>query len=263
MTTAAFFILGISAYNLLRNKGEQQLFRSSFRWASVYGAIAVVLVILVGHTQAQHMIEAQPMKMAAAEALWETEDPASMSLLTIGNLAGTEEVWSIRIPRLLSLLSYNQLEGEVKGIDELQTMYSAQFGPDNYVPILPVTYWSFRLMVGAGFLMAALAAYSLYRVMRAQIGHPSRLFKLLPWAIGLPYLANTAGWILTEMGRQPWIVFGLQKTSEAVSPNLSPGTVLFSLIAFTLVYAALIAADVYLLAKYARPAEATAAAAAG
>jgi cytochrome d ubiquinol oxidase subunit I len=255
MTTAAFFVLGISAYNLFREKGEVALFKRSFQWATIYGVIAVVLVILVGHSQAQHMVEAQPMKMAAAEALWETEDPASMSLLTIGNLAGTQEVWSIRVPGLLSFLAYNQLEGEVKGINELQLMYEAEYGPDNYVPNLPVSYWSFRIMVGAGFLMAVLAFYSLYRVMRRQIRRSKRLLKLLPLAIILPYLANSTGWILTEMGRQPWIVFGLQKTADAVSPNLGVGTVLFSLIAFTLVYAALIGADIFLLAKYARPVE--------
>ncbi|MFP3853532.1 MAG: cytochrome ubiquinol oxidase subunit I [Anaerolineales bacterium] len=258
MSTAAFFVLGISAYNLLRDKGETKLFQRSFQWAAVYGVIAVFLVTLVGHSQAQHMIEAQPMKMAAGEALWETEDPASMSLITIGNLEGTEEVWSIRVPKLLSLLAYNQFDGEVKGINELQAMYESEYGPGNYAPNLPISYWSFRIMVGAGFLMLALSLYALYRVLKGEITNSRRLMLLLPWAIALPYIANSAGWIFTEMGRQPWIVFGLQKTSEAVSPNLAPGTILFSLLAFTLIYTALIAADVFLLAKFARPSESAA-----
>lgn len=253
ITTAGFFVLGISAYNLLRGGGEPTLFRRSFRWASVYAVIGTLLVILIGHSQAQHMVEVQPMKMAAGEALWESEDPASLSLLTIGDLSGTREVWSLRVPRALSLLSYNRLEGEVKGLNELQAEYQQQYGPGNYVPPLPISYWSFRLMIGAGFAMLAIGAIAFYRVLRRSIEGSERLLKLLPWAIALPYLANSTGWIFTEVGRQPWIVFGLQKTAEAVSPNLTVGMLLFSLIAFTLVYGALIAADVYLLAKYARP----------
>jgi cytochrome d ubiquinol oxidase subunit I len=253
MTTAAFFVLGISACNLLHGHEQNPLFRRSFRWASVYGAVAVALVILIGHSQAQHMVEAQPMKMAAAEALWQTSDPAPMSLLTIGDLSGTREIWSIRIPRLLSFLAYNRLDGRILGLNDLQRAYEIQYGPGNYIPILPVTYWSFRLMVGAGFLMLALAFYALVLVMRGRFPQHKRLFRWLPYAIGLPYLANTTGWLLTEMGRQPWIVFGLQKTADAASPNVSAGMLSFSIIVFTLIYGFLMALDVYLLARNARP----------
>jgi cytochrome d ubiquinol oxidase subunit I len=249
ITTAAFFVLGISAYNLIRKHPASGLFRRSIGWATVYAVVGTVLVILVGHNQAQHMVKAQPMKMAAGEALWRTEDPASMSLITIGDLSGTREVWSLRVPRLLSLLAYNRLDGEVKGINDLQQQYESEYGPGDYVPSLPVSYWSFRIMVGAGFLMAALALWALVHVLRGSIPAANRLLPVLPWAIGLPYLANSTGWIFTEVGRQPWIVFGLQKTADAVSPNLSAGAILFSLVAFGLVYAVLIGVDVYLLAK--------------
>jgi len=254
MTTAAFFVLGISAFNLLRGKREDPLFRRSFRWASVYGTVAVALVILIGHSQAQHMVLAQPMKMAAAEALWETSDPAPLSLLTIGDLSGTREVWSIRIPRALSFLAYNRFDGQIIGLNDLQRAYEIRYGPGNYIPLLPVTYWSFRLMVGAGFLMLGLAAYALILAMRGRFPQQGRLFRWLPFAIALPYLANTTGWLLTELGRQPWIVFGLQKTSEAASPNVSTGMLIFSIICFTLIYGLLMALDVYLLARDARPA---------
>jgi cytochrome d ubiquinol oxidase subunit I len=253
MTTAAFFVLGISAYNLLRGHAQNPLFRRSFRWASVYGTIAVALVILIGHSQAQHMVQAQPMKMAAAEALWQTSDPAPMSLLTIGDLSGTREVWSIRVPRLLSFLAYNRFDGQILGLNDLQRAYEMQYGPGNYVPILPVTYWSFRLMVGAGFLMLAIGFYALVLVMRDHFPQLGRAFRWLPYAIALPYLANTTGWLLTEMGRQPWIVFGLQKTADAASPNVSTGMLVFSIIIFTLIYGFLMALDVYLLARNARP----------
>jgi cytochrome d ubiquinol oxidase subunit I len=252
MTTAAFFILGISAYHLMRGSDEGGFFTRSFRWGTVAGTIAIVLVILVGHSQAQHMIEAQPMKMAAAEALWETEDPASMSIFTIGNLEGTREIFSIRIPNLLSLLAYNRLDGEVQGINELQIAYEDQYGPGVYYPPMAVSYWTFRIMVGAGFLMLALAAYALFIVLRDRITSPRRFLRWLPFAIALPYLANTSGWIFTEVARQPWIVFGLQLTQDAVSPSVSTIELIISLIAFTLIYALLMGAAVFLLSKYAR-----------
>ncbi|MGA9533509.1 MAG: cytochrome ubiquinol oxidase subunit I [Anaerolineales bacterium] len=255
ITTAAFFVLGICAYNLIRGEGPTAMFERSLRWATVYAVLGTVLVILVGHNQAQHMVQVQPMKMAAGEALWETQDPASMSLITIGDLSGTREVWSLRVPRLLSLLAYNQLDGEVKGINELQAQYEQTYGPGNYIPPLPLSYWAFRAMVGAGFLMAALALWALLRVLQDRIHASTRLLRFLPWAMGLPYLANSTGWIFTEVGRQPWIVFGLQKTADAVSTQVTVGTILFSLIAFALVYAILIGVDVYLMARYARPTE--------
>ena len=252
MTTAAFFILSISAYHLLRGGDEGGFFKRSFHWGTVAGMIAIVLVILVGHSQAQHMIEAQPMKMAAAEALWETEEPASMSLFTIGNLSGTREVFSIRVPGLLSLLAYNRFDGEVRGINELQIAYEDQYGPGVYYPPMAVSYWTFRLMVGAGFLMLALAAYALYLALRNRIQDAGRFLRWLPFAIVLPYLANATGWIFTEVARQPWIVFGLQRTRDAVSPSVSTGELIISLIAFTLIYALLMGTAIYLLSKFAR-----------
>ncbi len=253
MTTGAFFVLGISAYHLLRRREtDWEVFRRSFQIAVVYGAVGTVLVIFLGHSQAQHMVQAQPMKMAAAEALWESENPASFSLLTIGNEAEQRDVFAIRIPRLLSLLAYNRLDGEVKGIKNLQAEYERKYGPGNYAPPIAITYWSFRIMVGAGLLMALLALYGVYLLANDRFTTQTRYLQVLMWAIALPYLANSTGWLLTELGRQPWIVFGLQKTAEAVSPTVSGGMVLFSTIAYTLLYGALMVADVYLLSKYAR-----------
>jgi len=250
-TTAAFFVMGISAYHLLKKK-DIELFRHSFQIAAIVGTISIVLVVLNGHSQAQHMVETQPMKMAAAEALWETENPASFSVLTIGNLSQTRSVFQIRLPRLLSLLAYNQLTGAVDGINNLQAQYQQTYGPGNYVPPVAFAYWSFRGMVGAGFAMVALAGYALFMVMGDMYEIRPRVLKLFMWAIALPYLANTAGWLLTELGRYPWVVFGLMKIENAVSPTVSAGSVLISLIGFTLVYGVLMVADIYLLAKYAK-----------
>jgi cytochrome d ubiquinol oxidase subunit I len=252
MATAGFFVLGISAYHLLKKGQDHDLFRRSFRMAVVYALVGVALVGMVGHTQAQHMVQTQPMKMAAAEALWESEDPAAMSLFTIGNERAREDVLAIKLPAVLSLLSYNRLEGEVKGIKNIQAEYEQLYGPGDYVPPVALTYWSFRLMVGPGVLLGVAALYGLYLAMRGREERQSWFLRLLLWLVPLPYLANTAGWLMTELGRQPWIVFGLMRVEEAVSPTVSAGAVLTTLLGFALVYGALMAADLYLLVKYAK-----------
>ena len=251
--TGAFFVMGISAYHLLK-KSNPDLFKRSFQIAAILGAISIVLVVLDGHSQAQHMVQTQPMKMAAAEALWDSEDPASFSILTIGDLAQRRDVFAIRLPRMLSLLAYNQLTGKVQGIYNLQAQYEQTYGPGNYIPPVAVTYWSFRLMVGAGFLMAALALYALFMVMGEMYENRPAVLKLFLWAIALPYLANTAGWLMTELGRSPWVVFGLMKIGDAISPAVSGGEALLTLLGFTLIYGALMVADIYLLTKYAKSA---------
>jgi len=211
-----------------------------------------VLVILNGHSQAQHMVDTQPMKMAAAEALYESENPASFSLLTIGDLSQRREVFAIRIPHLLSFLAYNQLSGEVQGINDLQAQYQNTFGPGNYIPPVAVIYWSFRIMAGAGFAMAALGLYALFMVMGEMFENRPKVLVLFVYAMALPYLANTFGWLMTELGRAPWTVFGLIKLEDSVSPTVTGASVLISLIGFTLIYGALMIADIYLLTKYAK-----------
>jgi cytochrome d ubiquinol oxidase subunit I len=249
-TTGALFTLGISAYFLFRKK-QVDFFQKSFQIAAVFGVISVFLVTLIGHTQGQQMVKTQPMKMAAAEALWESENPASFSLLTIVDQKKQEDIFSIRIPTILSFLSYNRFDGEVKGIKDIQSEYEQKYGPGNYIPPITINYWSFRAMVGAGFLMLLLTALSLYWIMTKKL-LKVKLLKFFPLAIGLPYLANTSGWILTEVGRQPWVVFGYLQTSDAVSPNLTVGMLWSSVIGFTVIYGALMAVDIYLLVKYAK-----------
>jgi len=250
-TTGAFFVLGISAYHILRRK-QTELFERSFKIAAVFGIISIFLVTLVGHNQAQRMVHLQPMKIAAAEGLLETENPASFSLITIINQKTLTPIVSIRIPRALSLLAYNQLTGEVKGVNELQAEFVSRHGPGNYIPSIFMTYWAFRIMVGVGMLMLLLAAYALYRTMRKQVTAKTWLMDLFPFTLFLPYLANSTGWILTEMGRQPWVVYNLLKTSQGASINLTTGMIITSLIVFTLVYGLLMGVDVFLLSKYAR-----------
>lgn len=257
-TTAAVFMAGISAYHLYRRKNED-FFMKSFRLAVLFGFISAFLVVLAGHSQGQLMVKTQPMKMAAAEALWETEDPASFSLFTIVDEKNQKDVINLRIPTILSLLSYNQFTGEVKGINEMQAAYELQFGPGNYIPPISIPYWSFRVMVGSGFLMLFLLALGLLWIMRNKNPFQKKWTRILPYAIALPYLANSAGWILTEVGRQPWVVFGYLKTVNAVSKNVSHGMVITSLIGFTLLYGVLMGADIFLLNKFAKAGVANAA----
>ena len=254
MATAAFFVLGISAWHLLRAKDEEtkDAFRRSFHFGALYAFVATVAVMVVGHTQAQYMIRVQPMKMAAAEALWESENPAAMSLFTWGNERDRKDVWAIRVPGLLSFLAYNRFEGEVRGIKEIQAEYETKYGPGDYVPPVKWSYWNFRAMAGAGMAMLFLAAWALLAVLRGTVERSPRLLALLVPAIVLPYVANSAGWLFTEMGRVPWIVFGVMKIESGVSPNVTAGEVLFSLVVFTLLYGALMVANIYLLDKYAK-----------
>jgi len=251
LTTGAFFMLGISAYHILR-KNQVELFTRSFQIAAVVGMIGVLMVGLVGHTQAQRMVQLQPMKIAAAEGLLESEDPASFSILTVIDQKTMTEKLSLRLPYALSILAYNRPSGEVKGVNELKAQFESEHGPGNYVPSIFMTYWAFRVMVGLGMLMFLMAAYGLLRTMRGQLTRKTWLFGIFPFAIFFPYIANSSGWILTEMGRQPWVVYNIMLTADAVSPNLTNGMVITSLVAFTLVYGALMAADIYLLSKYAR-----------
>jgi cytochrome bd ubiquinol oxidase subunit I len=250
-TTAAFFVIGISAYHLQR-KNQEDLFRRSLKIATIFGTIAVLGVIGIGHLQGQNTVKQQPMKMAAVEALWDSEKPAGLSLFTIIDEAAEMDTFSIRVPGVLSFLSFNNFEGEVKGIHQLQKDYVEKYGPGNYVPPITLLFWSFRIMVGAGFLMLFLVVFTLIKNLSPKFFPKLDLMKFLPFTIALPYIANTFGWIMTEMGRQPWVVFGLMKTSDAISPNLSAGMVLTSLIVFSLLYGILMIADVYLLVKFAK-----------
>jgi cytochrome bd ubiquinol oxidase subunit I len=249
LAMAAFLIIAISAYHLVR-KQNVDFFKRSFQMGALVGLIASVLIFLGGHTMGQYMREVQPMKLAALEGLWETEQPASFSLLTIGDLTGKQEVWSVRLPYAMSFLACNNFTCEIKGVNDLQAEAVQKYGQGDYVPLMVVTYWTFRIMMAFGFLMMGVTAFLLWSNMRGDITK-AKWLKWVPWVLILPYLANASGWILTEMGRQPWIVYGLLKVQDAVSPNLTVVDLWISLIGYTVVYGSLAVAMVYLMRKYA------------
>lgn len=251
LATSAFFILGVSSWYILRKK-ELEVFKPSFVAGAVVGLIASFLLLMTGHEQGQEMRLYQPMKLAAIEAIWETEQPASFSLLTIGDLTGKREVWSIRLPYLMSFLACNNFDCEIRGVNELQAEYEALYGPNDYIPLMVATYWSFRTMVGMGFVMLISSAFAVLVVMRDWSPTLVKWLKWMPYMIPLPFIAGVAGWVTTEMGRQPWIVQGLLTTAQAVSPNLTVTNVAISLFGFTFVYGVLAILMLKLMWKFAR-----------
>jgi cytochrome bd ubiquinol oxidase subunit I len=250
--TGAMFVLGVSAWRLLRGDHVAAFTRTAKLGASVALA-GVVATMVAGDWQARLMDDQQPMKMAAAEAVYRTQYGASFSLLTVGNLSG-QPVFQIRIPHLLSLIATLSWNGKVVGIAQAQQDEVLKHGPGSYVPVLWVTYWSFRLMVGLGFLILIMSAWALWRARRG--GKPFELGRWTLWVlvacIAAPFAANTFGWLFTEMGRQPWIVYGLMKTGLAGSPSVSTTDVAVTLGGFVFLYTALGVTDVILMYIVAR-----------
>jgi cytochrome d ubiquinol oxidase subunit I len=254
LVTSTMLILGVSAWHLLKDRraghAPQQVFATSAKLALVVGAVAIVATMFFGDNQARIMERQQPMKMAAAEAIYNTQNGASFSLLTIGDLSGNP-IFQIRLPHMLSVLADNNWDGPVQGINQIQAKEVAKYGPGNYRPILWVTYWTFRIMVGCGILMLLLLAAGLWLMRRRRLEQSAWFLRFSVFAIALPFVANTTGWIFTEMGRQPWVVYGLLKTSQAVS-HIGTGYVVTSLVGFTAIYSLLAAIDFGLMARFAR-----------
>lgn len=255
--TAAFLISGMllvagSAWHLRRGRHRDAMMPSMRLglWATLIGGVGTAIS---GDIDGKIMTEQQPMKMAAAEALYHTAQPASFSIFTIGSLNGTSEVWSIRIPRLLSYLATGSFSGKVEGIDNIQAQEVARFGPGTYHPIIPVTYWSFRLMIGFGLLAVLIAVVGLWYTRRkAEEGRGGWFFRVATWAVLLGPIGASFGWIFTEMGRQPWVVYGVLETRNANSPSVTAGTVWTSLVVLTLLYALLAIIEVGLMLRTAR-----------
>ena len=250
LITAGVFVMAISAYHLLR-KNQPEFFRTSLRIGLTCALIASLLAAGTGHLQAQHVAKAQPMKLAVMESLWETANPAPYLLFASIDQDKQQNSLEISVPGALSLLVHGSLDGEIKGIKELQAQYAQQYGPGNYVPDIFPVFWSYRIMIGAGMWLLALTAFAFFQLRRNRLEQNPWLLRAIFWSLPVPYLANSAGWIVTEMGRQPWIVFGLQRVEQAVSPNVSSGAVWTSLIGFTVLYGLLAVVGVHLLKKFA------------
>jgi len=262
--TAGGLVTGIAMWHLIRRPKDERTtaaWRTAVRAGAITALAAAVAVIVTGDIQGKLMTKYQPMKMAAAEALYHTSQPAPFSLFTIGTLNGSKPTVQVTLPDLLSFLATGNFHSQVKGIDNLQSLYAQIYGPGSYTPIIPVAYWSFRLMIGVGMLAALISLIALWTVRRGRVPAPvagrrgTIWSRLLLWAVlvlpFLPLAANTFGWLFTEMARQPWLVFGQMKTSAGVSAN-SAGEVLASVIVLTLLYGGLAVIEGGLMYKYAR-----------
>ena len=237
LCTGGFLVMGISALGLLRGRNNE-VYRRSMRHALPLMLAAAVLTGAFGHTQGMLMEKQQPMKMAAAEALYKTTKGASLSIFAVGPFEHFPKRLNtdIRIPHLLSILGTASWSGKIEGVNQLQAEDVKKYGPGDYVPILGVTYWTFRLMAGVGVLLLLIPLLGLWLVRRKRLEGSRRFLQLAIVGAFLPPLANLTGWIFTEMGRQPWVVYGLLKTSDARSPLVSSGDVIISLVGYTLLY---------------------------
>ena len=258
--TGAAFVIGVSAWLYVRKQADRGLYRQGMRLGAWVLALSGIVVVISGDVQGKIMTDVQPMKMAAAEALWTTSDThAPFSLFTIGTRDGQHKKWALEVPGLLSFLATGHFDQKVQGIDDLRAEYKQEYGsdpgaeyyaPGDYTPIIPVTYWSFRWMMGLGAVGAVIAFLLLWltRKGRAPTG------RWFSWAAILSpifvLLANSVGWLFTEMGRQPWVVFGLMTTRNAVSPGVSTTDAWISIIALCLIYAVLAVVELWLLVLF-------------
>ena len=248
---AGAFVAGVAMWQLMRHPDrDADVFRPALRMGAVVLLVSGLGTMISGDFQGKVMTEVQPMKMAAAEALYEDAQPAPFSLLTIGSLDGSEPVYEIEVPRLLSFLGTGSFDGEVRGINSLQEEYEQKFGPGDYAPNIPLTYWTFRLMITAGGLAMLAGLVMLWTTRKNRTPTSTWLLRSAIVLPLLPLAANSFGWIFTEMGRQPWVVFGLMSTESGVSPGTTVAEVATSLIVFTLLYGVLAVVEVRLLLHY-------------
>ena len=245
-------VLGVSCWHFLRGH-QVDVFRKAAMVALIVAVPATFLQLVVGNRFGAAVTSAQSMKIAASEAQWETCQPCGFSAFQIGGFTKDDPTptFSITIPRLLSYMATGSFNGEVQGLNQLQAQEQSEFGPGNYMPNVRVIYWSMRVMAFTGVLMFLVAAVGAWLYRKQKLERARWFQRTAIVAIAFPYIAATAGWILTEMGRQPWIVQDLLLTSEANSPNVSTTWLGISLGVFVALYVTLLVADVWLMRRYA------------
>ena len=253
LATGAMVVVAISAFNLLR-KRDVEFFSRSMRMILLPALVVVLITMAFGDGQARLMSKQEPMKMAAAEGLEHTTKGAGLSIFAMGPLQKHPLTLQpdIRIPHLESLIATLSWNGSLPGVQNEQQAEVAKYGPGDYIPILGVTYWTFRAMIGAGTFMLLLAAVGLWLVRRRRLENARWFQRLAVLGFFAPIVANWSGWIFTEMGRQPWVVYGLLKTSDARSPNVSLTSIIISLTAYLVVYSVLCAVGARLFLREAK-----------
>ena len=238
-----FLVMGVSAWHLLRNN-ETAFFRRSFKTAATFAFVSSLLVALSGDFHAVEIARTQPAKFAAMESLWETKRGVGMNLLLLPDVSREcNSVEQICIPNALSLMAFKDGNAEIKGLKDI---------PIELRPPVAPTFYSFRLMVGLGMFMILASLAGIFLSRREKFTEYRTFLTLMVCAIPVPYLAEQLGWLVAELGRQPWIVYGVLKTADAVSKSITTTQVALSLLGFTVLYGVLGAIDIYLLVKYAK-----------
>jgi cytochrome d ubiquinol oxidase subunit I len=252
LVTAGMVMLAISAWHL-RHDSSPEVYGRSATLAVVVLIPATILTLFIGSELGVVEDRYQPMKIAAAEAQWSTCGPCSFSVFQVGGGRNDETPSKvIQVPHLLSLLATNSWNGTVVGLSELQARYERIYGPGQYVPNVFIQYWSMRVMAYLALLVLVLSLWAAWLLWRHRLARARRFLWLCVWAVPTPFLMNTAGWMLTENGRQPWIVQGLQRTELAASRSVSTTQVVVSLVVFAVLYGVLAVVDVMLMTRYAR-----------
>lgn len=248
-TTGAIFVLSISAINLVGKK-PQLVFKKLIKPVAIFGLVSILITIGAGDAQGKYIAKHQPIKLAAAEALWDTTDKAPLSLFSIIDEDNNKNAFELAIPYGLSILAFNDPNATVLGINDIQAQYEKDYGPGNYTPPVTLLFWSFRIMVFSGsFLMLVLF---LAAVFTKKLEHNPWFYKVLILILPLPYLCNSFGWIFTEVGRQPWLVQGILKLDAGISTAASSNSaaVTTSLLGFVVLYGILAVLDVVLITKF-------------
>ncbi|HEX2708854.1 MAG TPA: cytochrome ubiquinol oxidase subunit I [Solirubrobacterales bacterium] len=242
LLTAGMILIAVSAWHLRRGN-ETQVFGGAMRLALPMVTIAAIVTVFVGHFNGILMSHQQPMKMAAADAVFETKTGAGLSLFATGDFKSNPEGLNrnVEIPQLLSWISTGYPNGEIQGINNLNRKYQHKYGPGNYTPIVGITYWTWRAMLGCAGLMLLFGAYGWWLLHRGRLKQSRRFLTIAVPAVALPFAASATGWLFTEMGRQPWAVFGLLKTNVANSPSVGAAEIWITLVGFTLLYGVLAA----------------------
>jgi cytochrome d ubiquinol oxidase subunit I len=252
LVTGAAVMLAVSAWHL-RHGSETAIFRRTAAISVVILLPAIVFTMMVGSHLGVIETTYQPMKVAAMEAQWSNCGPCSFSVIQVrGGKDDETPTKVIQIPHLLSLLATDSWNGHVEGLTSLNQQYQQKYGPGNYVPNVFIQYWSMRVMAYLATLVFVLALWGVWLLWRRKLETSRWFLWAAVWAVALPFLMNTAGWMLTENGRQPWIVQGLQLTKAGVSPSISTADVWLSLGVFVLLYGVLAVVDATLMIRYSR-----------
>ncbi len=258
LVTGSLVMLAVSAWYLRQHRPGNAFHRDAFYRTAKIALIvlipAIALQLSVGNKLGQIEGKYQPMKIAAAEALWNSCQPCAFSAAQAGGYSQSNENPNkiLPIPHLLSVLGTGTWSGPVTGLNQLQAQYQKKYGPGNYIPNVAIQYWSMRTMAYLGSLVLLLALWGGWLLVRGTLRKARVFLWLSVWAVITPFLMNTAGWFLTESGRQPWIVQGLQKTVNANSPSVTSTDIWISLTSLVLIYVVLGAADLALMLRYAR-----------